>query len=71
MLQCMHLCIYIVHVQDVDQKYFWAGIKLHTAREFFAHMDTSPVYNGHLREPVALPPFAERLAVELSPVLTT
>ena len=22
MLQCMHLCIYIVHVQGVDQKYF-------------------------------------------------
>ena len=23
MLQCMHLCIYIVYAQGVDQKYFW------------------------------------------------
>ena len=22
MLQCIHLCVYIVHVQGVDQKYF-------------------------------------------------
>ena len=23
MLQCMHLCIFILHVPGVDQKYFW------------------------------------------------
>ena len=23
MLQCIYLCNYIVHVQGVDQKYFW------------------------------------------------
>ena len=28
MLQCMHLCIYIVHVQGVDQNIFRYGIKL-------------------------------------------
>ena len=56
-------------------------------REFFTHMDTSPlpvkamlgtrghwasVYNGHLRGPVILTPIAQCLAVELSlPVFTT
>ena len=28
MLQCMHLCIYIVHVQGVVQKYFWTWNKI-------------------------------------------
>ena len=53
-------------------------------REFFTHMETSPflmkgcklheasVTNGHLRGPVTLIPYAERLAVELSlPIFTT
>ena len=28
MLQCMHLCIYIVHLQGVDKKYFWIWNKI-------------------------------------------
>ena len=28
MLQCMQLCIYIVHMQGVDQKYFWRWNKI-------------------------------------------
>ena len=30
MLECMHLCFYIVHVQSVDKNIFGHGIKLHT-----------------------------------------
>ena len=27
-LQCMHLCVKIVYVQGVDQKYFWTQYKI-------------------------------------------
>ena len=38
MLQCMHLCIYIVHVQGVDQKYFWTWYKItHCSRIFCSY----------------------------------
>ena len=34
MLQCKHLCIYIVHVRGVDQNIFGHGIKLHTFLQY-------------------------------------